>query len=296
MKKIGVNVNTQKDLDGKVLKIITEKIFSYNNEIEIIIFKDSKGFDEKKHKDIGCMIVLGGDGTLLSTNRMLGNTSIPILGVNIGHLGFLSEVDIKEFEYAIKCIFGNDYSIDERMMLQCSYKFKNERFVYNCLNDVVLSKGTLGRIIRYNIFIDQKYYTSFNADGIIISTPTGSTAYSLSAGGPIVYPNLNLITITPICPHSLSARTLVVDGNSKINITLENKNADGYLTVDGQEFTELKDKEDIEISKSINSCKLIRFGKYDFFNILRKKITSTTKECEGYLYEGNKTGENTGNN
>lgn len=286
MKKIGVNINTQKDINGEVLEIILNKIKYIDNNVQIFIFKDSTGFDLKKHGQISCMIALGGDGTLLSTNRMLGNANIPILGVNIGHLGFLSEVDIKQFEYAIKCIFEKKYYIDERMMLQCKYTYKKQQFVNNCLNDVVLSKGTLGRIIQYDIFVDNKFYTSFNSDGVIISTPTGSTAYSLSAGGPIIYPNLELISITPICPHSLSARTLVIPGESNVDIMLGKKYDGGYLTLDGQEYTELKYLENIKISKSQNTCKLIRFEKYDYFNILREKITFSKEGGKSY-YESN---------
>lgn len=291
MKKIGVNINTSKDLEGSILNLIINKIKEISCDTEIVVFSDSNGFIKKLHSDIDFIVALGGDGTLLSTNRMLEDTGIPILGVNIGHLGFLSEVDIKEFQYAIKCILEKKFFIDERMMLQCKYKYKNEKYINNSLNDVVLSKGTLGRIIRYDIFVDKKFYTSFNSDGVIISTPTGSTAYSLSAGGPIIYPDLDIISITPICPHSLSVRTLILHGESTINITLGKKYEGGYLTIDGQDFTELKYMEDIEVSKSPNSCKLIRFENYNYFDILRKKIILTTKECEGYYNESNQTGK-----
>ncbi len=281
MKNIGININTGKDLSGEILKSIMKVILNTIPEANIKVFKDSSGLNEASTKDLDIIISLGGDGTLLGIAREIYKFDIPVLGVNIGNLGFLTEVESSDFQYAIDSIKNNAYKIEDRVMLDCFIEGKERKKRYVCLNDIVLSKGTLARMAKYEIYIDDRFYSSFTADGVIISTPTGSTAYSLSAGGPIMYPTLKLMSITPICPHSLGVRTIVIDGASKVRVAIKRKYESVFLTVDGQQSLELNEEDKITVSMAPYKCKLIKLLSYDYFNILRQKITSRTKECEG---------------
>lgn len=287
MQNIGINVNSSKDSEGKILNFIEKLVRNEDKDVNIKVFKDSYGLEKVETANLDAIIVLGGDGTILSTARVIAKYEIPLLGINIGNLGFLAEVECIESEKAIKNLFLNNYYIEDRMMVQCS--LDNNKDISIALNDIVLSKGTLARIVKYEIYIDGKYYTTFAADGVIVSTPTGSTAYSLSSGGPIIYPTLNLLSITPICPHSIGIRTLVMDGKSKVEIKVRKNYESVFLTVDGQESKELSDADNIIISASPYKCRIIKLNGYDYFDILRKKITYRTKECEGDFNESCET-------
>ena len=281
MKKIGININTTKDKDGKTIKYVNDVISKYIDETNISIFKDSIGIENIKYKDLDIIIALGGDGTIIGTSRNLNNSNIPILGVNIGNLGFLSSVELVEFENAMKKFFEDDYYVEDRMMLSCTFPHRGDPKEYIALNDIVVSKGTLARVVKYEIHIDNKFYTDFTGDGLIISTPTGSTAYSLSAGGPIIYPNLDVIALTPICPLSLSMRTIVLDGKSAIAVSIKSENESIFLTLDGQRAIKLNTYEQILVGVSDKKCRLVKFNDYDYFHILRKKIISRAIDCEG---------------
>jgi len=281
MKNIGININTTKDKDGKIIKHIKNTIIEYMGETNIFIFKDSIGLENTKHKDLDLIIALGGDGTILRTSRNLNNSNIPILGVNIGNLGFLSSVELLEFGNAMKSIMEGNYYVEDRMMLNCNLPYRGGVEVYTALNEIVVSKGTLARIVKYEIHIDNKFYTAFTGDGLIISTPTGSTAYSLSAGGPIIYPNLDVIALTPICPLSLSMRTIVLDSKSEISISIKSEHESIFLTLDGQRAIKLNNYEKMVVSVSNKKCRLVKLNDYNYFDILRKKIISRTTDCEG---------------
>lgn len=281
MRNIGINVNAEKDSDGHILSLIKNVIESLIENSKITVFKDAIGINDETVKNLDFIISLGGDGTLLGTAREIYKYNLPILGVNIGNLGFLTEVESSEFSDAICCIRDGKYHIEERIMLNCCVENESKKTSFICLNDTVVSKGTLSRMAKYDIYIDDKFYSSFTADGVIVSTPTGSTAYSLSAGGPIMYPNLSLMSITPICPHSIGARTIVIDSNSKVNIAIRKKHESIFLTVDGQQSMELFEESKITVTSLPWKCRLIKLENYDYFNILRKKITLRSKECEG---------------
>jgi NAD+ kinase len=281
MKKIGININTTKDIDGKITKYVKDVICKYVDETSIFIFKDSIGLKNIKYKDLDIIIALGGDGTILGTSHNLNNINIPILGVNIGNLGYLSSVELHEFENAMKSLFEDDYYVEDRMMINCRFPSRGETEVYTALNDIVVSKGTLARVVKHEIYIDDKFYTNFTGDGLIISTPTGSTAYSLSAGGPIIYPNLDVIAVTPICPLSLSMRTIILGSESKISISIKSDHESIFLTLDGQRAIKLNAYEQILVSVSSKKCRLVKFNDYDYFHILRKKIISRAIDCEG---------------
>ncbi|NEZ46297.1 NAD(+)/NADH kinase [Clostridium niameyense] len=280
MKNIGININTDKNISKDTIDFITNCIYKQCREANVKLFYDSKGIKDEKNKNLDALIVLGGDGTILSTLRNLAEYSVPIFGINKGHLGFLAEVEMEECENAIENLFNGNYIIEDRIMLKCDFLEDHHEEELLALNDVVINKGNLSRIVKYSIYIDDVFYTTFVADGVIISTPTGSTAYSLSAGGPIIYPNLDVVEVTPICPHSLGIRPIILNGNSKIYIQINKSYEEPVLTVDGQVYRKLY-KNAVTVSKSDYKCKIIKFKNKNYFKILRKKITYRSKECEG---------------
>jgi NAD+ kinase len=280
MNNIGVNVNSTKDKDGRITNSIIEILSKNFPESQVYRFKDSIGLDSEQVRNLDIVISLGGDGTILRSARAVAKYDIPILGVNIGNLGFLAGVECQSFEEAINNLKCGKYNIEERVMLQCTVKGKEDGIIYNSLNDIVISKGTLSRIVRYDVNVDSKFYTSFTADGVIISTPTGSTAYSLSAGGPIIFPNLRLIEITPICPHTPGMRSLVLNSDSQVDIGITKGNESVFLTVDGQESLEISEDSVVNISSSKYKCRIVQFEGYDYFEVLRRKIIWRTIECE----------------
>ncbi|MDP4179191.1 MAG: NAD(+)/NADH kinase [Bacillota bacterium] len=284
MKNIGVNINDSKDPSSKILNFIMDSIYNIIGKINIKVFRNCEGLDKDENSKLDLVISLGGDGTILRTARKLVKYQIPILGVNIGNLGFLTEVESSEIINALIYLNNGDFYVENRMMLQCIVQNKNKKNEFDALNDVVLSKGTLARIVKYSIFIDEIFYTTFISDGVIVSTPTGSTAYALSAGGPIIYPTLDLISVTPICPHSLETRTIVLDSKSKIKIKINKKYESVYLTVDGQESIEIDDEDEIIVTSSTSICRLIKLNNNNnYFSVLRKKMASRNKDCEGEL-------------
>jgi len=220
------------------------------------------------------VVVLGGDGTLISTARIIGERDIPILGVNLGSLGFLTEIALDELYPALeKCLRG-DYRVSERIMLQAVLERDGREIASHLvLNDVVINKGALARIVDLRTTVDSFDLTTFKADGLIISTPTGSTGYSLSAGGPIINPTMNCIVITPICPHTLTNRPIVIDDSSVVAITVNSlDDKDIYLTLDGQVGLELRSGDMIHVSKAQHTTKLVMSEERDYFAVLRAKL------------------------
>lgn len=270
MKNIGININTSKDKNQKVLESIINTIRKNKEDVDIVVFKDSEGIDSQTVSTLDIMIVLGGDGTILRTARKMEDKKIPILGINIGHLGFLTSVTTEDFSQIIKQIFEGNFSIEKRMRIKC--KINNNETDYTALNDVVLARGILSRIVNFSVYIDENYYSDFLSDGIIISTPTGSTAYNLSAGGPIIHSKLDVITVTPICSHSINIRSIVLDSKCTIKIKPQITEEKLYLTLDGQEAIELKKGDEITISISESKCKFIKLQQEDYFKLLREKI------------------------
>jgi NAD+ kinase len=219
------------------------------------------------------VVVLGGDGTLISVARMIGDREVPILGVNLGSLGFLTEITLDELCDSLDRYVSGEYRVSERMMLHVAVMRSGlvieEKSV---LNDVVINKGALARIIDLETTINGHYLTTFKGDGMIISTPTGSTGYSLSANGPILYPELDCFVITPICPHTLTNRPIVVASDARITVGLKCINEDVFLTLDGQVGVELKCGDEIQIGKAGKRTRLIISSSRDYFEILRTKL------------------------
>ncbi|WP_243371932.1 NAD(+)/NADH kinase [Geotalea sp. SG265] len=219
------------------------------------------------------VVVLGGDGTLISVARLVGDRQVPILGVNLGSLGFLTEITLAEMYPALERCLKGDYEVSGRMMLRVSLHREGEEIEgHQVLNDVVINKGALARIIDLETEVDGRYLSTFKADGLIISTPTGSTGYSLSANGPIVHPQLDCLLMTPICPHTLTNRPIVVAGDALISITLQSVNEDVFLTLDGQVGFELKHGDQICIQRAEHQTRLVQSRSKDYFEVLRTKL------------------------
>ncbi len=220
------------------------------------------------------VIVLGGDGTLLAAARAFAHAPTPILGVNLGSLGFLTEVPLAELYPALEAWCNNCASIERRDMIHGEL-LRGGKVIrhWDALNDIVISKGSIARMADFSVEIDQQFVVALRADGIIVSTPTGSTAYNLAAGGPIVMPSVNALVATPICPHLLTVRPFVVPGDSTITIHIEGVPQLTYLTVDGQEAVELELGDEVCCRRSERSVSLLRPSRNGLFNVLRNKLS-----------------------
>ncbi|MBD7910006.1 MULTISPECIES: NAD(+)/NADH kinase [Clostridium] len=279
MKKIGIAINNTKDIDNKILNFIIDKFQNNFDLEEIKIFSSFETDKQEFDSDMDLLVVLGGDGTLLNVAREVCNkTIVPIFGINIGNLGFLSSIEISDIDEAIEKIKEGKFKIDNRMLLHCHYDEDKSIRIDNAFNDIVVARGTLSRMVKFQVFVDNKLYSTFKGDGLIVATPTGSTAYSFSAGGPFIYPNLDLITLTPICPHTRSMHTIVLSGNSTIEIIPENGEDEIYLTIDGQKATKIKEATPIKVRRAKKHVQLLLFDDYDYFNVLRAKILNSSNE------------------
>jgi NAD+ kinase len=224
-------------------------------------------------EDVQAVLVLGGDGTLLSVARSLEHRSTPLVGVNLGGLGFLTEVTREACCEELEHIFDGNYEIEERMRLKAIIMRGDQvLFQHSVLNDVVINKGALARIVDLRTTIDGHFLTLYRADGLIVSSPTGSTAYNLSAGGPIVYPTVQTIILTPICPFTLTNRPIVLPAEATIQIELDESAQDVTLTCDGQVGCEMAYPDRLIITKGENSLRLIKTPSIDYFEILRTKL------------------------
>jgi NAD+ kinase len=219
------------------------------------------------------LLVLGGDGTMLNAARLAGERGIPILGVNMGGLGFLTEVRLESLYPSLERVFANDFVLDERLMLRTHIHRPGETIAQGAvLNDVVINKGTLARMIELRIAIQGRFVTNMRGDGLIISSPTGSTAYSLSAGGPIIDPAVQSLILTPICPHTLTHRPLIVPGNTEIEVTLTSRDDGAMATLDGQVGVAIAQGDTVVIQTSEQRTRLIRFPESNYYDVLREKL------------------------
>jgi len=228
---------------------------------------------EKLASTVDLILVLGGDGTMIATARLMGDQEIPVLGVNYGGLGYLAEFRIEELYTALEAILSGNYRLDQRVMLAVEL-FRGSSSVTNnrVLNDVVINKSALARIIEIEAYLNQQFVNAFRADGLIISTPTGSTAYNLSAGGPVVFPSMNAVVITPICPFTLSNRPIVVPDDAVIELHLKTEQEDVALTLDGQVGFPLKIEDRVVIRKSRTTFNLVQPMNRNYFDVLRDKL------------------------
>ena len=222
---------------------------------------------------VDLMVVLGGDGTMLATARMLGDRETPVLGINFGTLGYLAEFSVEEMIAALDAFVEDTYTLERRMMLSAEVFREGHNVMSDrVLNDVVISKSALARIIEIETSIDRKFVNRFRADGLIISTPTGSTAYNLSAGGPVIYPTMRAVVITPICPHTLSNRPIVVPDDAEIEFVLKTPDEEVALTLDGQVGLPLRVEDRVVVRKSRTTFNLIQARTRNYFDVLRSKL------------------------
>ncbi|MBI3592477.1 MAG: NAD(+)/NADH kinase [Nitrospirae bacterium] len=278
MKKVGIICKTGRPEPVEILK----EFLPWLRDKGYQVFLDSEtagqiaieGYSRSQIPSlVDVIIVLGGDGTMLGVCRLVGDKGVPVLGVNLGGLGFITEVNRDEIFEAVEKVLTGSCSVEERIMLTAVVHRNDEKIAdFTVLNDVVINKGALARIIDLETYINNFYVTTFKADGLIISTPTGSTAYSLSAGGPILYPTLNSIVLTPICPHTLTNRPIVLPDDFIIEIILRSESEDVFLTLDGQMGFSLKKNDNVEIKKSDFTSKLLIPCERDYFQILRTKL------------------------
>jgi len=228
---------------------------------------------ENLASEVDLMLVLGGDGTMIATARLMSNREVPVLGVNFGGLGYLAEFRIEELYTALESILAGNYRLDHRVMLDVELLRGTERVSRNqVLNDVVINKSALARIIEIETYLSQQFVNSFRADGLIVSTPTGSTAYNLSAGGPVIYPSMNAVVITPICPFTLSNRPIVVPDDAVIELCLKTDKEEVALTLDGQVGFPLEVEDRVVIRKSETTFRLVQPMNRNYFDVLRDKL------------------------
>lgn len=284
MKKFALLTNYSKDkrlVYTRMIKTyITENGGSY--WIPRYISEPDKDGDQRYDfsdmpEDIECVLVLGGDGTLLQAARELLQRHIPLLGINLGTLGFLTSAEKSELPKCLDSVLDDSCSIDERMMLGGVAYHGSEKIQMNiALNDVIIARAGFSRLVELKIYVNGELLSIYNADGIIVSTPTGSTGYSLSAGGPIIFPQTDVIVITPICPHSLQARSLVVSGEDRIMIEIgrrrKTQKEEAMVTFDGRSAQELETGDRIEIYKAQETTQLIRLKGRSFYQVLQNKI------------------------
>lgn len=232
--------------------------------------------DDRIAGETDWVIAIGGDGTLLKTARLVGASGIPILGVNSGKLGFMMQTTPDELGDALERVFEGRYSLDKRLVLQgrigngTSVDAAGE--VFSALNDIVIDKGSICRVIELGIYINDEYVNDVMADGLIVSTPTGSTAYSLAAGGPILAPDMEAIVVSPICPHTLSNRAMVLAARDRVRVEVRADHPDLLLTVDGQENVVIQPGSTVELCRANHAIHLIRFTDRSYYDVLRTKL------------------------
>ena len=285
MKKIGFIVNMQKESAPAIAKQVVNwliendmEVYLTNETADALSFSNHGVKVDDLFSTSDCILVLGGDGTLLNTARVVAGKNIPLLGINLGQLGFLTELEVDKIIYGLEELKAGHFHIEERIMLE-SHVYRDGKEVgnFHALNDIVITKGAFARMIEVAAYVDNEFLTNYPADGLIIASPTGSTAYSLSAGGPIVSPDLDIIIITPVCPHTLYARPVVISHDQSVKVVLLSNTGEVMLTVDGQDGFPLRVKDEIIVKKSSLTTKLIKLRNRSFYDILREKLKDGSK-------------------
>jgi len=247
-----------------------EPLFRKKSHLSVIDISDE---DKLKNISADFAFVFGGDGTILAASRKLNDRQIPLIGVHLGKFGFLAELTLQDINDSLRKICSGEYVVSQRMMLTCKVIRSNQVINETVgLNDAVISRTSLSRLISIKLYVNEKKVTTYSCDGLIVSTPAGTTAHSLSAGGPIVTPDMEAFTITPICPHTLSNRPLVVSGNSKIKMEQISESKEAGLTVDGQVYFDVKAGDRVIIEKAEKNLQLIDTQTRTFYDVLREKL------------------------
>ncbi len=256
----------------KIRETITElePLFRKKSHLSVI---DITNEDEVKNASADIAFVFGGDGTILSASRKLNDKQIPLIGVHLGKFGFLAELTLQDINDSLTRICSGEYVVSQRMLLTCKV-IRSKQVIHETvgLNDAVISRTSLSRLISIKLYVNEKIVTSYSCDGLIVSTPAGTTAHSLSAGGPIVTPDMEAFAITPICPHTLSNRPLVVSGSSKIEMEQISESKGVGLTVDGQVYFDVDAGDRVVIEKAEKKLQLIDTQTRTFYDVLREKL------------------------
>jgi len=278
MKSIGIIANVKKELT----KGVVEEIIGWSSENKVDVFiceeltplvgQKEKSLPRSKLWEAGeVLISLGGDGTMLASARAVGEHQTPIMGINLGGVGFLTEINSNDLQNTLNKLKNRDYFIEKRMVLETEIEGV-KRFDQYALNDVVIDKGEVARLFLLHLYAQDEFICSYSADGLIISTPTGSTAYSLAAGGPIINPRMNAMIVSPICPHTLASRPIVFSENETLKVIVELPSREAVLTIDGQVAFNLKSGSAVLVRKAKHSVNLIKFRERSFYEILRRKL------------------------
>lgn len=287
MKRIALIVNLNKK---KAVAYAQKLVEWFSNRPQELIMShhvagvlncSEKGYDQEEiKKSSDCVVVLGGDGTLLNAARHYAPANIPILGINMGGLGFLTAVEHNDIFQALCRLLSGKYYIEERMMLEAAVERDGKEIAkFSALNDAVITKGAFSRMINLKTYVHDRYVATYPADGLIVATSTGSTAYSLSAGGPLVAPEINVILLTPICPHTLYSRPFVLPGHETVKICLDSgTGGEVMLTVDGQQGFALKNGDIIFVRKGPYPTRLINFETKTFYRLVQKKLREGSRE------------------
>ena len=274
MKSVGIIINVAKPHASSVLENLTRILMKEN--IEFVAEDTAATILKAKPKvaqaatfaaSVDLLIAMGGDGTLLRAARLVGDSGVPIFGVNIGGLGFLTGVGEELLEEALKSILQGKYKIDERMVLEAILP---DGTTLTALNDIVVGMGSSLRIVDMVAYVGDEYIAGFSGDGLIISTPTGSTAYSLAAGGPIVHPTFDSIIVTPVCPHALGLRPMVL--SPEVTFTIHIESGEASVVADGQEVRRIVSKDKVSFHRAGHRLKLLRPLTASFYKILREKL------------------------
>jgi NAD+ kinase len=284
-KRVGVLANPTKPESGKGVKRVIEKLREFGVKIytdedtcrlvdddscrKAAIVVDRLTLPDK----VEVILVLGGDGTFLTVARLVDKKPVPLIGINFGTLGFLTEISIDEIEECIERLMAGEFVRENRPVIRVKVVRRNGHIsIYRCVNEVAIKRDTLARIIEVELTADGEYLTTFRGDGVIVATPTGSTAYSLSAGGPILIPTLNAMLLTPICPHTLTLRPLVLKGETCLTAKLKTKSENVMVIFDGQEGIELRAGDQIEITRSPYDLLILRDPRKSYYQTLREKL------------------------
>lgn len=296
MKLVGVIPNLEKDQDLSKTKKILEILLSLGCVPHLLAaFAETIGMGvgvknaQDLYKNMDFLLTLGGDGTLLAVSHKASPYQTPLMGVNLGTLGYLTDVEFGCAKEAICKVVNGEYQLEKRLMLQAETGlFEQKRINGHALNDICITRGASVKTIVLKVCVNEEYLDTYRADGIIISTPTGSTAYNLSAGGPILKPDSEVIAITPICPHGLYSRSIVLSAQDTVTITAEDKgkNEGLFLSIDGQQGIPLQRQAVVRVSRSPYTTSIIKTNPYGFYDILRKKLGAkgggSHEDCQAY--------------
>lgn len=280
MKRVGIVAKVDRPEARDVLPRLLEWLADQGKQVlleketaDLVVHPKAAALKADLPAQCDLLVVLGGDGTLLSMARLVGDLGVPILGVNLGGLGFLTATTEGELLSTLEALFRGEMLVEQRMMLAARVRRQNEWLPeYVALNDVVITKSSMSRIINLAVSVEGQYATGYRADGLIVSTPTGSTAYCLSAGGPIVYPVMEAVVLTPICSHTLTNRPIVLPASLPIEITLLTAHQEVMLTLDGQVGLPLKQQDVVTVRQAAARIRLVRDPRRHFFSVLRTKL------------------------